>query len=181
MHSKIFVLVDKNIDRDDLLIPDYEDVKCIADYVENSNLEDDIIWLGNTYEIDIKKKDGKFFLNREEFLKTLMKEKTKSIENAKKLLDSKPVGNLTEMDIYKTIKYLTDSGSFLFAYNNNQYLESLIELFYEMESSAGVNKEIEIVASYDYHFWKFDIVINLWEEKIWGIIANLILKLVRKQ
>ena len=153
MHSRIFVVIDKDgINKEDLFVPDYEDIQYFGDYVvESDDLEDDVEWLANVYKISVKKKDSRFFINRDEFIEALKEDRYERIKNAKKVLDSKPIELLTDADIYFANEYLSGKNSLMFIYNDHQYVDNSMYLLREMDNSTNANNEIEIVASYDYH------------------------------
>ena len=155
MHSRIFVLVDKDdIDKEELFVPDIDDVECHTDYVcESDDLEGDVEWLSDAYKIKVNKKEEKFFINRQEFIRALKEEKIAKVENAKKLLNSKPAKDLTDIDIFRVTECLTDRCGFLFIYNDDQCVAgNFMDLLRELEFSKEFDNEIEIVASYDYHY-----------------------------
>ena len=152
MHSRIFVLRDdKDLGGDNFFHPKPIDIGKEVDYIDDSDLQDDIKWFIDYYSLSFEKKDGRYFMNREDFHRALEFEKYKKLKKAKNILTSKPLYELKELEIWDAYSSLSDDSGFLFIYNRNPYVEGPIELSFELINNRN-RKELEIVKSYDYHF-----------------------------
>ena len=152
-HSRIFVLMEEDIIEESEKVhgPSYEELISVypaADYIDDSNLDDDILWFKDVYKIEVKKKNGYYIINRQQFLDCLRKDTIKNIEKAKSLLNKKPAADITDTDIFEVVSLLQDKYSFLF------YMDGI--LFTPAEFSRYLSDmqddTLAIVASYDYHF-----------------------------
>ena len=150
MHSRIFVLRDGKGEFD-FYVPTLNDLQRAVDYIDESDLKDDVLWLSDYYLIEVKEKKGKYFMDRNDFLRVLETERIRKLRKAKEILTSKPLFELQASEIWDTCNYLSDDSGFLFIYNRNPYVEGPIELSFELINNRN-KKELEIVKSYDYYF-----------------------------
>ena len=153
-HSRVFVLTDDEDimeENEEVYGPSYEELISVypaADYISDSNLDDDILWFKDIYKIEVKKKNDYYIINRQQFLDCLKQDTIKNIEKAKSLLNEKPAADITDTDIFEVVSLLEDKYSFLF------YMDGVLFTPAEFISylSNMQDDTLVIASSYDYHY-----------------------------
>ncbi len=152
-HSRIFMFKGEETSIEDVFTPDFEDVvvACpIADYIDDSDLGDDILWFNNVYGNIVTEKDGRYFVKKEDLIRVLREDKIKKIEEAREKLLSKSSNEMSSMDIYSIVNSLEDRNSFLFGLDNHSYLTTSLYFLDDLQYYCK-SDTLEIVKTYDYH------------------------------
>ena len=156
--SRIFVLVEdiKNFDVDDIYsFPNefllYELMKCYGiDYVsKETDFEDDIEWLQQTYNFKLQKIENNIYkIYKEELINAFKREKEKRLKKVKKLIKKAEIDlmSVSACDIANEI-YMQKGFFFYFrgfgVINEMDLLEGL---------KLIKNDTLYIVASFEYHY-----------------------------
>ncbi len=154
MHSRVFVIKKVKDNLDDIIFPDFEDVNKYIngiDYMEISdNFDEDIEWFKSAYKDAITTLGAVHKINKDKFIEALKERRINGIKKAIEILNSKPVDEINEFDLYNAADNLERKYTFLFFYDASMFSEN--ELLDYLQNVGKTEDEFEIIASYDYHF-----------------------------